>query len=64
MVKQFYCGKQLKSSSTILMALCSNFFRTAFNLLRKEVVLLKVLKIDGVLKNIFETNTTALQFYS
>lgn len=63
MVKQFYCGKQLKSSSTILMALCSNFFRTAFNLLRK-VVLLKVLKIDGVLKNIFETNTTALQFYS
>lgn len=64
MVKQFYCGKQLKSSSTILMALCSNFLKTAFNLLLKEVVLLKVLKIDGVLKNIFETNATALQFYS
>lgn len=63
MVKQFCCGKQLKPSSNILMALCSNFLKTAFNLLLREV-LLKVVKIDGVLKKTFETNATALQFYS
>lgn len=44
MVKHVYCGKQLKPSSSILMALCSNFLKTAFNLLLREVLLLKVIK--------------------
>lgn len=52
MVKQFYCGKQLAPSSSTLMALYRNFFKTAFNLLLREVLPLKVLKINGVLKNI------------
>lgn len=49
MVKQLYCGKQVKPSSSILMALCNNFLKTAFNLLVREV-LLKVIKIDGILR--------------
>ena len=54
MVKQFYCGKQLKPSSSILMALCSNLFKIGFSLLLREVLLLRVIKIDSVLKKICE----------
>lgn len=52
MVKQFHCGKQLKPSSDSPMGLCSNIFKTSFNLLLREIKLLEVIKIDGVLKNI------------